>query len=230
MNSIDWTMKHPQHIVAVFGLIRNATGKVLMIESPRRGWELPGGRVEEGEDLIRALEREILEETGVKTEIGRLIGVYSRLNPPFMVLLGLVGEYQSGDLVTSEESLAVEWVMPDQVIARISHPAIRDRAQDLLADHIRHRSCRPGQPARLVCPVRRNRQPTGCKSCTRSDRVRAFRASIGFGARIHARGWKTLGKTPTGDLVLTGWDLPGYWARLRRGPMFFLCFVFRFFF
>ncbi len=121
------------HTVAVFGLIRNSAGDVLMIESPLRGWEIPGGRVEEGEDLIRALAREILEETGVKAEIGPLIGVYSRLKSPFMVLLGFLGQYRSGQLTTSEESLAVEWVKPEKAVARASHPAIRDRVLDALA-------------------------------------------------------------------------------------------------
>ncbi len=128
-------MKPPRHIVAVFGLIRNTDGDVLMIESPRRGWELPGGQVEEGEDLIQALAREILEETGVTAVVDRLVAVYSRLNPPFIVLFGFLGQYQSGDLTTSEESLVVEWVNPKQVIARISRLAIRGRVQDLLADN-----------------------------------------------------------------------------------------------
>ena len=128
-------MKHPRHIVAVFGLIRNTAGEILMIESPRRGWELPGGQVEEGEDLIQALAREIYEETGVTAVADRLAAVYSRLNPPFIVLFGFLGQYQSGDLVTSEESVAVEWVKPKQVIDRISHLAIRGRVQDLLADN-----------------------------------------------------------------------------------------------
>ena len=127
--------KDPKHIVAVFGLIRNSASEVLMVENQHRGWEIPGGKVEEGEDLIQALRREILEETGVKVEIGSLVGVYSRLKPPFMVLLGFVGKYQSGTLVTSEESHVVEWVKCGQVIARISHPAIRDRVQDLLTDN-----------------------------------------------------------------------------------------------
>lgn len=122
----------PKHSVAVFALIRNAAKEVLMIDSPLRGWEIPGGRVEEGEDLLQALDREILEETGVKAEFERLAGVYSRLKPPFMVLLGFLGRYQSGEFAPSEESQAVEWVEPDQVLGRISHPAIRDRVQDLM--------------------------------------------------------------------------------------------------
>ncbi|WP_018156761.1 (deoxy)nucleoside triphosphate pyrophosphohydrolase [Demetria terragena] len=34
------------------------------------GWELPGGKVEAGEDCITALHREILEELGVRIELG----------------------------------------------------------------------------------------------------------------------------------------------------------------
>lgn len=36
-------------------------------------WSLPGGGVEEGESLKQALEREMLEETGVKSKVGPLL-------------------------------------------------------------------------------------------------------------------------------------------------------------
>ena len=75
-------MVHPKHIVAVCGLISHPNGKILLIRSPRRGWEFPGGQVEEGENLIEALQREIIEESGVT--------VYSNIKSPTKVAFGFL--------------------------------------------------------------------------------------------------------------------------------------------
>jgi len=88
----DNDLKHivPKHIVAVSGLITNAKNEVLLILSPQRGWEFPGGQDEEGENIIRGLKREILEETDVKVKVGQLVGIYSNIRPPVKLMMGFV--------------------------------------------------------------------------------------------------------------------------------------------
>ncbi len=39
--------------------------KFIMVRNPRRGWEFPGGKVEEGETPEEAARRECLEEAGL---------------------------------------------------------------------------------------------------------------------------------------------------------------------
>lgn len=41
-------------------------GKVVFVEHPERGWEIPGGHLEEGETPDKALLRELKEETGLE--------------------------------------------------------------------------------------------------------------------------------------------------------------------
>ena len=125
-------MIHPKHIVAVSGLVHHPNGEILLIRSPRRGWEFPGGQVEEGENLIEALQREIQEESGVITSIGPLVGIYSNIRSPTKLMFGFFVDYVSGELRTSDESLDTEWVARDAALQRISNPAIYDRMRDML--------------------------------------------------------------------------------------------------
>ncbi len=50
---------------------------LLMRRSDNGHWGLPGGYVEPGESVTEAVRREVGEETGVRIEVGRLVGVYS---------------------------------------------------------------------------------------------------------------------------------------------------------
>ncbi len=51
---------------------------ILLMQRADNGlWGLPGGYVEPGESVVTAARREVEEETGVRIEVGRLVGVYS---------------------------------------------------------------------------------------------------------------------------------------------------------
>ena len=71
-------MKKPS--ITVDGVIIK-NGKILLVKrrnEPFKGkWALPGGFVEYGETVEKAVLREVKEETGMDAKIKKLVGVYS---------------------------------------------------------------------------------------------------------------------------------------------------------
>jgi 8-oxo-dGTP pyrophosphatase MutT (NUDIX family) len=53
-------------------------GRIFLTRRADNGqWCLPGGRMESGESVAEACEREVWEETGLRVRVTRLVGVYS---------------------------------------------------------------------------------------------------------------------------------------------------------
>jgi 8-oxo-dGTP diphosphatase len=127
---MEHMVSNPRHIVVAAGCIRDDDGRVLMILSPKRGWENPGGRVEEGESLPEALRREVREETGIDVQVGQLAGVYTNLRHS-IVIFTFFGSRIGGVSRTSDESLDVVWLDAEEALRRIEHPAVRMRFLDL---------------------------------------------------------------------------------------------------
>jgi 8-oxo-dGTP diphosphatase len=119
-------------MVVVCGLVRNSGGQVLLIRHYKRGWELPQGRVEDGEDLMAALHREVREETGVEILPGSLACIWSKLSPPSAVIFGFLADYKGGELTISEESPETGWFDPDIALERVSHPVNLERLRNML--------------------------------------------------------------------------------------------------
>lgn len=120
------------HFVSVAGLVKNEQGQVLMILSPDRGWEYPGGMVEQGETLQEALRREILEETGVEAEPLAFAGITKNMGRN-IVNVDFVCRYVGGEPKTSPESLEVRWMSPEEALAHVTLEITRRRLEGMLA-------------------------------------------------------------------------------------------------
>ncbi|MGA7730559.1 MAG: NUDIX domain-containing protein [Chloroflexia bacterium] len=70
-SGIVWWLS-PKYVVGVSGLVRDDEGRVLLLKHTYRGnkpWGLPGGGLRPGESLEECLQREVLEETGMRVEV-----------------------------------------------------------------------------------------------------------------------------------------------------------------
>lgn len=99
-------MSTPKHIVSAATVIMNEKQEVLLIKGPKRGWEMPGGQVEEGESLREAAVRETKEECGLEIEVTRFCGVFQNVRRSICNTLFL-GKQVGGELKETEEALEV---------------------------------------------------------------------------------------------------------------------------
>lgn len=126
-------MSRPLHALIVSVLVRDEQRRLLLIKHPHRGWELPQGHVEHGEDLFDAAAREVLEESGYEVEAERLLALFSKVSPePSAVIFGLSARLCGGEATTSEESLEVGWFDTEVALEMPEHPVNRERVRQLI--------------------------------------------------------------------------------------------------
>lgn len=70
----------PKHFLSAATIVLNEHKEILLIKGPIRGWEMPGGIVEEGESLTDAAIRETKEESGIDIEVVKFCGVFQNVN------------------------------------------------------------------------------------------------------------------------------------------------------
>lgn len=123
---------NPTHLVSVAALVTNDRGQVLLVNSPWRGWEYPGGLIEPGETFQEALHREVREEAGVEIEITGFVGICKNIERN-IVNIDFIAKYVGGELQTSEESTEVMWVSPEKALEMITFPLTKMRLENMLS-------------------------------------------------------------------------------------------------
>lgn len=72
--NLDWKQRHGPASVLVFAFFY---GNLLWVKHPSRGWEVPGGKIEPGEEPEAAVRREAYEEAGATLQDLRWLGEYA---------------------------------------------------------------------------------------------------------------------------------------------------------
>ena len=140
MENKEWVM--PTHIIAGAGIVLNEKNEILMVKTHNAGWVFPGGQVEVGENVIDAVKREVMEETGVDIEVGEVFCIASNTGKhqgysgvkevPTKIMLDFICKAKGGITRPSDENSESAYFPKDKVLDLIQTPAIIERYKAFL--------------------------------------------------------------------------------------------------
>jgi 8-oxo-dGTP diphosphatase len=129
----------PRPEVAV-GAVVVRDGALLLVRRGRGAavgaWSVPGGRVERGETLAEAVERELLEETGLRGRCGEFVGWVERIDDEHhFVILDFDVAVPAGDPgEAGDDATEIAWVPLEELRA---WPGVVPGLVDFLVEHAR---------------------------------------------------------------------------------------------
>lgn len=112
-------------ILGVGGLVFDGA-RVLLVKRgahPAKGcWSIPGGKLRVGEALKEAVKREVLEETGLRVQVGALVEVYERFpqsdlggRDGHFVVLDYLCQLAGGQLQAGDDADEARWFPIDRI-------------------------------------------------------------------------------------------------------------------
>lgn len=128
----------PCKVVAAATLCRDAADRLLVVHDSFKGhWTIPGGVVDADEDPRVGAERETWEEAGLRVRAGRLLGVFAGSWPDRLVMV--YDAEPLGDTAApltprhGHEIDAVTWMALDDAFARLD-PAVAEQVRRCLTE------------------------------------------------------------------------------------------------
>ncbi len=115
-------------------------GRFLLIQRSLRShfdpglWELPGGKIDHGEDLVEAVKREVREETGLEILVGRPFKTWHFSKDPFWITgVTFLCDHVSGEVGLSREHAAFVWTDIEGYAAYPLSTAVEDQIKAYIA-------------------------------------------------------------------------------------------------
>lgn len=111
-------------------------GRLLLVERARPPgvglWSVPGGRVERGERMVDALRREVLEETGLRVDVGALVGWVERISDDFHFVIADFFATVRGSTVlrAGDDASNAEWIAFDALSGYELVPGLAEFLQE----------------------------------------------------------------------------------------------------
>lgn len=114
----------PQVGVGAVVIRDNAVLLVKRGHPPHAGeWAIPGGKVQLGETLQQAAEREISEETGILIKAGEPVFAFDLIERDpngrvqwHYVIIDVVANYDSGEIQAGDDAIAAGWYRSDDLV------------------------------------------------------------------------------------------------------------------
>jgi len=143
------TIDERPRVVLVNRCFVRSEGKLLIIQRAQTDtmyagkWEVPGGKLDVGQDLTHAQEREVLEETGLLVSPTHplvfvdsfVIGTGRYTGLPYVVLFSIT-RLVGGNFILSEEHMDSEWTTYDRMLTYDLTDEVR-KAAIVLEDYLR---------------------------------------------------------------------------------------------
>ena len=128
---------YPENAMVGVAVVIFRDGQVLMAKrgkEPSKGkWSIPGGKLELGETIYEAAEREVFEECSVEIDVGNVIDAYDiiirdddgRVKYHFVDVY-FTAKYLSGEAIAQSDVDECRWFTPEEMIGLDMPLALKD--------------------------------------------------------------------------------------------------------
>ena len=132
---------HKEYVLSVYALIRDETNKYLFIRrssasSVNAGrWDLPGGKMDAGETLEKALRSEVREETNLEIDLIDVAGTGTfETSQKRVAILIMECEVNSAHVILNIEHTDYLWLEPSEILQM----DVSDHLKQFISEYLLH--------------------------------------------------------------------------------------------